>query len=193
MIKARPAPWQPEDLLGWIERERYRGGHCDGTYLSRMHYLEELFHDNQKRGLAVNITSSLPGAVRLRREISDMSGGWPKYRYLLANPGLVPAIARMEKAVSALPVYHVPKDKVARVESLLQPGDILAITSNYGSAYTSHVGLAVPRGDGTTRFLHATSSADKGRCVILDRRISEYLAESDSHAGLIVCRPRDVR
>ena len=109
MIKARPGPWQPEDLLHWIERERYRGGHCDGTYLSRMHYLEEVFHDNQKRGLAVNVTPGLPGATRLRRQISDMTGGWPKYRYLLANPGLLPAIGRMESMVSALPVYHVPE------------------------------------------------------------------------------------
>lgn len=189
MIQAQPAPWQPEDLLQWIEKERYRDGHCDGTYLSRMHYLEEVFHNNARRGLVENITARLPGAVPLQRRISDMSAGWPQYRYLLANPKLVGAIAQMEARVSALPVFYIPKNRVAAIEPMLKSGDILAICGNYASSYTTHVGLAVAQADGSARFLHATSSRDKGRKVILDGRISEYLNESNSHAGLIVCRP----
>ena len=190
MIAAKPGPWTKEDLLRWIEVERYRNGRCDGTYLSRMHYLEEVFHDNQRRGLAENITAALPGAVRLQRRIADMTMGWPQYRYLRANPDLVGGIAAMEARVSGLPVWHVPKARVAAIESLLQPGDIIAITGTSPNSYTTHVGLAAPQGDGTTRFLHATSSVAKGRRVILDRRISEYLGESPAHAGIIVCRPR---
>lgn len=188
MIGRKPPPWTPDDLLHWIEIERYRGGKCDGTYVSRMHYLEEVFHDNERRGLARDITPSLPGAERLQRRISDMSEGWPRYRMLLANPDLVPAIAEMERRVSRLPVWHVPKARAASIEPLLRAGDILAITGNSGSSYTTHVGLAVPAAGGTCRFLHATSDVSKGRRVILDGRISEYLA-SGSHAGVIVCRP----
>lgn len=191
MIGHKPPPWQPEDLLRWIEIERYRGGKCDGTYLSRMHYLEEVFHDNQRRGLATNLTPTLPGAVRLQRQIRDMSAGWPGYRMLRANPDLVPGIAEMERRVSALPVWHIPKSRVAAIEPLLRAGDILAITGNSSSSYTTHVGLAVPASGGACRFLHATSDVSKGRRVILDGRISEYLA-SGSHAGIIVCRPRVV-
>lgn len=190
MIAEKPGPWREEDLLGWIETERYRNGHCDGTYLSRIHYLEEVFHDNQRRGLATNITPSLPGAIRLQRRISDMTRSWPNYRYLRANPDLVPGIEAMEKRVSALPVWHVPKSRVAAIESHLRAGDILAITGNGSTSYTTHVGLAVPQGDGSTRFLHATSDQGKGRQVVLDRRISAYLNERTSHAGVIVCRPR---
>lgn len=191
MIGQMPPPWQPEDLLSWIELERYRGGKCDGTYLSRMHYLEEVFHDNQRRGLATNITPSLPGAERLQRTISDMSGGWPRYRMLLANPGLVSGIAAMERRVSGLPVWHVPKARVAAIEPMLRAGDILAITGYSSRSYTTHVGLAVPAAAGTCRMLHATSDVSKGRQVILDGRISEYLA-GGAHAGVIVCRPKVV-
>ena len=192
MIGQKPPPWQPEDLLRWIEVERYRGGRCDGTYLSRMHYLEEVFHDNQRRGLATNLTPSMPGAERLQRAIADMSTGWPNYRMLRANPDLVPGIAEMERRVSALPVWHVPKARAATIEPLLRPGDILAITGHSRSSYTTHVGLAVPSPGGTCRFLHATSDRSKGRQVILDGRISEYLSAGSSHAGVIVCRPRVV-
>ncbi|MFM7182937.1 MAG: N-acetylmuramoyl-L-alanine amidase-like domain-containing protein [Verrucomicrobiales bacterium] len=190
MIGQKPAPWQPEDLLAWIEAERYRGGKCDGTYLSRMHYLEEVFYDNQRRGLATNITPSLPGAQRMQRDITDMSNGWRSYRMMRANPNLVPRIAKMERRVSALPVWHVPKARVAAIEPLLRAGDILAITGYWKGSYTSHVGLAVPAPGGTCRFLHATSEHSKGRQVILDARISQYLAENSSRAGVIVCRPR---
>ena len=190
MIAEKPSPWREEDLLKWIEIERYRDGRCDGTYLSRMHYLEEVFHDNQRRGLAANITSTLPGAVRLHRRISDMTRHWPNYRYLRANPDLVPGIQAMELRVSSLPVWHVPKASVAAIEPLLRPGDILAITGHGTTSYTTHVGLAVPQNNGTTRFLHATSDQSKGRQVVLDRPISAYLHERASHAGVIVCRPR---
>lgn len=190
MIGQNPAPWKPEDLLRWIEIERYRGGRSDGTYLSRMHYLEEVFHDNQRRGLATNITPTLPGAERLQRRIADMSAGWPHYRMLLANQSLVPGIAAMEERVSSLPVWHVPKARSAAIEPLLRPGDILAITGHSRNSYTTHVGLAVPAPGGTCRFLHATSDAGKGRQVVLDARVSEYLAAASSRAGVIVCRPK---
>ena len=86
MLRYKPGPYRPEDMLHMVEIERYRGGVCNGSYLSRMHHLEEVFHDNQKRGYAKNITSSLPGAVRLRREIREMTVQWKSYRYLRNNP-----------------------------------------------------------------------------------------------------------
>lgn len=189
MVRARPAPWSPQDLLDYIELERYRGGRCDGTYLSRMHFLEEVFHDNHRRGLCHNITRSLPGAVRLRRDIRDMSAGWKSYPHLRANPHLVDDIAAMERRVSRLPVYHVPKRHAARAERLLRNGDIIAITSTWLGSYTSHVGLAVRQPGGTVRFMHATSQRSKGRRVVLDARLSSYLAENASRAGFIACRP----
>jgi hypothetical protein len=191
MLRYKPGPYRPEDLLHMVELERYRGGRCNGNYLSRMHHLEEVFHDNQRRGLARNITPSLPGAVRLRREIKEMPEQWRSYRYLRNNRELIPKIDRIEQRVSGLPVYHVPKHRVRGVESKLRDGDICAITTNWKYGYTSHVGLIVKRGN-RAWFAHATSDRDKGRRTIIDRPISDYLNGSSKHAGIVICRPLDV-
>src|SRR5690606_13435984 len=89
MLRYKPGPYKPEDMLHMVEVERYRNGTCNGNYLSRMHHLEEVFHDNQRRGLATNITPRIPGAVRLQREIREMTVQWKAYRYLKSNPSLI--------------------------------------------------------------------------------------------------------
>jgi len=191
MLHWKDGPYTPHDLLAMIELERYRGGRCDGNYLSRMHFLEELYYDNEKRGLAVNITRQL-GGERIQRNIQEMTVGWRNYRYLRNNPELRKKMADIERAVSALPVYHIPKSRVAAVESRLRDGDVVAITTTWHGSYTSHVGLAVTDGRGHARLMHATSDRSKGRQVITDRRISEYLAENSNRAGIIVLRPHEV-
>jgi hypothetical protein len=191
MLRYKPGPYQPRDLLHMVELERYRGGRCTGSYLSRMHHLEEVFDDNQRRGYCSNITPRLPGATRLRREIREMTVAWRSYRYLRANPGLRPEMARIEARVSRLPVYHVPKSRVRGIEAYLQDGDICAITSTDTGGYTSHVGLIVRRGD-RAWFMHATSERDKGRKMILDRPISDYLAQKSARAGIIISRPNEL-
>jgi len=191
MIHYKNGPYTPHDLLAMIELERYRGGRCTGSYLSRMHFLEELYHDNVKRGLAVNITRQL-NAERIHRNIREMTVGWRNYRYLRNNPDLRKDMTKIEESVSALPVYHVPKERVASIENQLRNGDIIAITTTWHGSYTSHVGLAVKDNNGNTRLMHATSERDKGRKVITDRRISEYLAENPSRAGIIVLRPLEI-
>ena len=191
MLRFKPAPYKPEDLLHMVEIERYRNGICTGSYLSRMHHLEEVFHDNQRRGYATNITSRIPGAERMHRQIQEMTVQWKAYRYLRSNPALLAPMGKIEAQVSNLPVYQVPKSKVRNAEKYLQNGDICAITSKDTSGYTSHVGLIVRVKD-RAYFSHATSDRDKGRMVIIDRPISDYLNSASKHAGIIVCRPGDV-
>ncbi len=190
MLKVKDSDYRPEDLLGLIELERYRNGRCDGGYLSRMHFLEEVFADNGARGLSENPTKEL-GGERLSRQIREMTVMWKSYRYLRNNPSLLPEMASIQDKVSALPVYHIPKNRVASIERQLRTGDILAITCKDSGAYTSHVGIAVRKADGT-HFMHATSRRDKGRKIILDGRISDYLKRSDDHYGIIVYRPLDL-
>ncbi|MDD5198767.1 MAG: DUF1460 domain-containing protein [Terrimicrobiaceae bacterium] len=189
MIKQKPVGATPEDLLSFIELERYRGGHCTGGYLSRMHFLEEVFSDNSRRGLAVNPTQDL-GGVPIRRNITEMTSAWRSYRYLVHNPGLLPGMAAIQDRVSALPVYYIPKAKVPATEKSLRTGDVVAIVSADRSGYTSHVGMVVKRPDGM-HFMHATSSRSRGHRVILDDRISQYLKRSSDHIGIIVYRPLD--
>ncbi len=191
MLRYKPGPYKPQDMLHMVEIERYRNGVCTGNYLSRMHHLEEVFHDNQRRGYATNITSRLPGAVRIQREIREMTVQWKSYRYLRSNPALIEPMGRIEAQVSKLPVYHVPKSKVRSVERYLQNGDICAITSHGPGGYTSHVGLIIRIQD-RAYFAHATSDRSKGRMTIIDRPITDYVNDAKKHAGIIVCRPNDV-
>jgi Protein of unknown function (DUF1460) len=191
MLRYKPGPYKPTDMLHMVEIERYRNGVCNGNYLSRMHHLEEVFHDNQRRGYAVNVTSRIPGAVRLQREIREMTVQWKSYRYLRSNPSLVEPMGKIEAQVSRLPVYHIPKSKVRAAESYLQNGDICAITTTWHSGYTSHVGLIVKLNN-RAYFTHATSDRDKGRMTIIDRPITDYLNASSKHAGIIICRPNDL-
>jgi cell wall-associated NlpC family hydrolase len=190
MIKQKPVGATPQDLLSMIELERYRGGHCTGSYLSRMHFLEEVFADNSRRGLSTNPTRDI-GGVPIHRNITEMTSAWRSYRYLAHNPSLLPDMAVVQKRVSNLPVYYIPKSRVASAEKYLRTGDIVAIASADRSGYTSHVGMVVKKQDGM-HFMHATSNRARGRKAILDDRISQYVNRSGDHIGIIVYRPQDI-
>jgi len=180
--------WSPETLLKLIEIERYRNGECTGSYLSRIHFLEELFVDNQKRGLLVDKTRSL-GGVPIHRKVREMTVGWHQYRYLRHNPTLLPAMAKIEERVSALPVYHIPKAAVPAIEPKIKNGDIIAITTHHLHSYTSHVGIAYRDSQGILHFLHASSTHHQ---VYIDKRLSDYLNSIASDAGIIVVEPKEV-
>jgi len=191
MLRMKDGGYTPEDLLSMIELERYRDGLCTGSFLSRMHFLEEVFANNGTRGLSTNPTRQM-GGVPLSRNITEMTSAWRSYRYLRNNPSLLPEMAKIQERVSSLPVYHIPRDRVAAAERYIQTGDIIAITSRDKSGYTSHVGMALRKPDGV-HFMHATSKRSLGRKVILDSRISQYLKGSSDHYGIIVYRPLEVR
>ena len=192
MLRAKDAPYAPPDLLRMIELNRYRGGRCTGNYLSRFHFLEEMFYDNERRGLVTNITRRFHGAdaERLSRDIREMTVMWKSYRYLRNNPQLRPEMTRIEARTSALPVYHIPKSRVAAIEGEIRNGDIIAVTCRDTGSYTSHVGVAYRDETGTLRIIHASSPRNFGR-VTVDSRLSDYLFTYGDHAGIIVARPNE--
>src|ERR1041384_1007419 len=61
MLNEPEENWTPEQLLRYIETDRYRGGECTGDYLSRLHYLEDWLYDNDRRGLVEDLTQRLGG------------------------------------------------------------------------------------------------------------------------------------
>ena len=149
--------WTPQTFLRKIELDRYRGGECNGSYLSRLHYLEDWLHDNDRRGLVKDLTREL-GGVRAPHAAREMTVGWKGYRYMRNNPELRRGIAQMEARVGSEPLYYIPKNKVAGIESRLQTGDIIGICSHDGRLIgTSHVGLAYRTSDGVLHFMHASS------------------------------------
>lgn len=188
MVEDPVEKWTPENMLKYIELDRYRGGECDGGYLSRLHYLEDWLNDNARRGLVRDLTRSL-GGVGLPNAAIEMTNGWKGYRYMVHNPEYRAGIERMEAALRRKPLYTIPKDKVAGIEDRLQSGDIIGIISHDGDAYgTSHVGLAYRTQDGVLHFMHASSPRNAGK-VVIDGSISAYLNRFPRHAGILVARP----
>jgi len=189
MLNEPESNWTPERLLHYIEMDRYRGGECTGDYLSRLHYLEDWLYDNNRRGLVEDLTRDL-GGRSVPHSAREMSAGWRHYRYLAANRSLLGPLARMEANVSSRPLYEIPKNKVAGIESKLRNGDIIGIISrDRGGLYsTAHVGLALRTSDGVLHFMHASSPSNYGR-VIVDSQLSKYLYRYRSDSGILVARP----
>src|SRR5437016_11937390 len=180
--------WTPDRLLHYIEVDRYRGGECTGEYLSRVHYLEDWLTDNNRRGLVEDLTRSLGGRT-VPHSAREMTQGWRHYRYLAANRSLLGPLAQMAARRSSRPLYQIPKNRVAGIESKLQSGDIIGIISRDRSGLysTSHVGLALRTNDGVLHFLHASAPHNYGR-VVVDARLSGYLYRFRTDSGILVAR-----
>src|SRR6266478_7457209 len=189
MLNDPDASYAPAGLLHYIEMDRYRSGECTGDYLSRLHYLEDWLYDNNRRGLVEDMTRDL-GGRSVAHSAREMSAGWRHYRYLAANRSLLGPLARMEANVSSRPLYEIPKNKVAGIESKLRSGDIIGIISRDRSGVysTAHVGLALRTSDGVLHFMHASSPSNYGR-VIVDDELSKYLYRYHSDSGVLVARP----
>ena len=189
MLNEPESNWTPERLLHYIELDRYRGGECTGDYLSRLHYLEDWLYDNNRRGLVEDLTREL-GGRSVPHSAREMTAGWRHYRYLAANRSLLGPLARMEANVSSRPLYEIPKDRVAGIESKLHSGDIIGIISRDrgGLRSTAHVGLALRTSDGVLHFMHASSPSNYGR-VVVDSQLSKYLYRYRSDSGILVARP----
>jgi hypothetical protein len=189
MLNEPEENWTPEQLLHYVELDRYRGGQCTGEYLSRLHYLEDWLADNDRRGLVEDLTRSL-GGTSVPHSAREMTVGWRHYRYLAANRSLLGPLGQMEARVSSRPLYQIPKSHVASIEGKLRSGDIIGIISRDGrSLYsTSHVGLALRVADGSLHFMHASSPRNSGK-VVIDSTLSSYLARYRTDSGILVARP----
>ena len=188
MLDEPKEQWTPQTMLRYIELDRYRGGQCDGSYLSRLHYLEEWLSDNARRGYLADLTRDL-GGTRAPHAAQEMTVAWKSYRYMRTNPAMRTAIAKMEARIGATPLYYIPKSRVAGIESRLRTGDIIGICSHDGGKIgTAHVGIAVRTEDGVLHFMHASAPRNYGK-VVFDSRLSDYLYRYSSNAGIIVARP----
>jgi hypothetical protein len=189
MLELPPAEYTPQDMLAMIELDRYRGGHCNGLYTSRLHFLEDWIYDNERRGLVRNLTVSLGGVPMRGRYLNEMSRYWRSSRYLRNDPSLVPVIRNMEERVASRTIYHIPRERVASIEPKIRSGDIICITGHGPEGFTEHVGLAYRDGVGVLHFMHA--SKDEHR-VIIDVALHQYLFRYQKFAGIMVVRPLDV-
>ena len=176
------------EFTAQITRIRYRGGKMNG-YVSRLHYAIDYFFDNEKRGILNDVTGSFPGAEVFPHKVSYMSKNPDQYRQLKANPSFVQLIAKTEEAINARKIYFLPKDKVADNEILLKTGDIIGLSTTREGLDVSHTGMCYRDENDVLRFLHASSTKEQ---VILDARLSEYLAKAKINDGIVVARPLEL-
>ena len=188
MLEFKTSSYSPSDLIAMIELDRYRGGQCNGSYTSRLHYLEDWIYDNERRGLVRNLTRSLGGVPMRGRYLNEMSKYWRESRYLRNNPGLVPEMREIENRISSRTIYHIPKGDVPKIESKIQNGDVICISGNGPEGFTEHVGLAYRDVRGVLHFMHASKDARK---VIVDVPLHSYLYRYRKFAGIMVVRPRE--
>ena len=188
MLEVKAGNYTPQDLLAMVELDRYRGGRCNGSYTSRLHFLEDWIYDNERRGLVKNLTRSLGGVPMRGHYLNEMSRFWGRSRYMRNDPSLVPEIRQIENTIASRTVYHIPRDRVPRIEAYIQNGDVICISSRGPEGFTEHVGLAYRDNRGTVRFMHA--SKDERR-VIVDVPLRNYLYRYRKFAGIMVVRPQE--
>lgn len=187
-MAARPtAEWSPQVLRKHIELDRYWGGRCDGSYTSRLHYLEDWARDNDRRGLVDDLTGEL-GGIKVKNAAIEMTRNWRHYPYMAADPKVRGEIMKLEERLRSRSLVMIPKSRVPAIVSRLKTGDIISIVTKDGAAYgTSHVGLAI-RQNGVLRFMHASAPRNAGK-VIIDQSLPAYLNKFSSTAGIMVARP----
>ncbi len=167
-----------------LQKIRYRDGVIEG-YPSRLHYFCDWIHNNEQKGLIKDMSKEIANTP-LSKPISFMSNHPDSYRKLKDNPPLVEVIARQEKEISKREMYYVPESRLAEVESKLQEGDIVGITTGVKGIAISHVGILVKR-SGRMHLLHASSAAEK--VVVSETTLETYLVKSKSATGIMVARP----
>ncbi|MBL9143655.1 MAG: DUF1460 domain-containing protein [Verrucomicrobiaceae bacterium] len=187
MMDLDPPRWTPAQLLYFIEVDRYWNGKCTGSYLSRLHYLEDWARDNERRGYVKDLTRRL-GAMNVSNAATEMTNNASGYRYMKNSAENRAGIAKLEAGLRGRPLPMIPLRNIASIESQLRNGDIISIVSRDGSAFgTSHVGLILIQ-NGVPHFMHASAPRNYGK-VVIDSRLSEYVARYKTNAGIMVARP----
>jgi hypothetical protein len=178
----------PGDVIDAITYTRYRGGRLDG-YISRLHYMSEWIADNVAKGVFEDVTPSI-GGVPFPLKVGFMSAHPERYAALRESAALADSMRAIERRINRTHRTHVPRDRVAAIERELRTGDLVAITTSIGGLDYAHTGLIVRQGS-AAHLLHASS---RNGHVILDGRISAYLARSArTNTGITVLRPINPR
>lgn len=166
-----------------VTQTRYRDGHLAG-YTSRLHYTSEWIENNVAKGVIQDVTKDVGGDVFPVR-VSFMSEHPQYYPALKADTSLVSVMAAIERRLATTTRYIVPRERIVDIEHQLQTGDIVAIATSKAGLDYAHTGMIVREGD-RARFMHASLTQKK---VVLDGRLSDYVASVKTHLGVSILRP----
>ncbi len=168
-----------------LQTIRYRDGKING-YNSRLHYFTDWLLDNRNKGL-INIVSDDFGDTDFDASVSFMSQN-PQYYKALSDSIALAEIRKTEKRISAVHLKMVSKKYLENVEDLVKDGDIIAIASSTEGIDIAHTGIAIHR-NGRLHFIHASSV--KGKVVISEKPLSEYLKGIKTDNGVLIARIKE--
>jgi len=161
---------------------RYRGGKIDG-YASRLHYFTDWLADNQKKKTLKDI-SRLLGGARKQKEIHFMTTHRERYA-ALTHQCQADKMRQTERRLSRRSFYMIGRERGSRIQNGIQPGDLVAFTTNQEGLDVAHVGFAV-RERGRLRLLHA--SRREGAVVVSTETLPVYLQHRRNFTGILVAR-----
>ncbi|AFH48424.1 Hypothetical protein IALB_0712 [Ignavibacterium album JCM 16511] len=171
-----------------LQQIRYRDGKIK-DYTSRLHYFSDWIYDNTNKGLIKDVTKEI-GGKPTKFKVNFMSENPHLYKHLKSNPELVNEIKKQEQEINSRQYYYIPENEIAKLESKIQNGDLIALTTNDKGLDIGHVGIAVKMPDGRIHFMHAPLVGSKVQ--ITEDSISEYVKKIKKHTGIIVLRAVEI-
>lgn len=163
---------------------RYRDGKLD-KYPSRLHYFSDWIYNNQQKGIVKDITEEI-GGKPIKFKVNFMSENPKFYKQLQDNPAFIPIIKKQEEEINSRQYYYIPENDIEKVESKIQSGDIITLTTSDKGLDIGHVGIALKMDDGRIHFLHAPLVGSKVQ--ITESPLSDYAKKIKKHTGIIVLR-----
>ncbi|MBC6366802.1 N-acetylmuramoyl-L-alanine amidase-like domain-containing protein [Algoriphagus sp. AK58] len=165
-----------------LETIRYRHGKNEG-YPSRLHYFSDWIAQNETKGILTDITQEI-GGVAYPNAPTFMTEN-PQFYPQLSDPKNVEELKQVEAELAKKSFYYIPKDKIQSLESKIQSGDMIAITTSIKNLDMVHVGFAFER-NGRIHLMHASSKNKE--VEISSMPLSDYLAANKSQSGIMVGR-----
>ena len=163
---------------------RYRNGDLE-AYPSRLHYFSDWIYNNSEKDLIRDITAEI-GGIPYEKHINFMSTHTKSYRQL-SDETFVEKIRDAEAAINKRTYHYIPKAKLARLESKIQSGDLIAITTGIKGLDIVHVGFAIrSENDNRIHLFHASTSSNQ--VEISAKPLADYLMGNKSQSGVMVCR-----
>jgi len=96
----------------------------------------------------------------------------------------------LEKEINKRKHWYIPKSKIREAQKHIQTGDIIALATDKEGLDYGHTGLAYRDERGKIRLLHASQKKKK---VLLDTELYEYTQSIETHIGITVARPLEVK
>jgi len=171
-----------ESYAQQLKHLRYWGGQIDG-YGSRIHYFTGWLLQAEKCGVLKDLTAEM-GGIPYNKKVGYISARPAKYPKI-NNKKVLRELQNAEKRINAHHWHYIPKNRIAKMEHLIEEGDIVCLTSAKADLDIAHQGFAVKR-NGRIYLMHASSLA--GKVIIAKQPLAQYVAVQRGQSGIMVAR-----